>query len=275
LWREHGRHGCLARGLLQISFQHHRLLDETSLGFVIAQQVKHAAPTEALTGLNAALEARQAVRDWAAKHADADGRLPITMGFAPTAPPYRTSRDTLTEGITDFLRHCGYEPVARLDSNGESTLTIDLVARTFDHIRYSTAYQSERQSTETIRRLSGVRYTRQTTETRIVTHHDSHVSEQLGTITLPSLSLRFGNETHILPPAMLVDQRSSDTALSHLPPATYPPASDATSVINLYYHCHDAALSPWRLGLPGAGEPDSLLHLDDWEDVPREIREWD
>lgn len=274
-WREHGRHGCLVRGLLQVSFQHHGLIDETALAWVIAQQVKYAAPTEALTGLNAALEAREAVRDWAAKHADADGRLPLTLDFASTAPPYHTSREALSEGITGFLRHCGYEPVASLQSGGGATITIDLVARTFEGIHYSTESQTERQSTETFRRLSGTRYTRPTTETRLVTHRDSRVSEQLGTMTLPSLSLRFGEETYILPPAMLVDQGSSDTALSHLPPGTYPPSTDATAVINLYYHCHDAALSPWRLALPGVADPDSLLHLDDWEDVPREIREWD
>jgi hypothetical protein len=276
-WREHGRRGSLVRGLLHLSLKHSRLLDETAVQFILAKHLEHAAPTESLAGLEAAIQARHTVRSWAAARTGAEGQWPVHIDVPSHAIPYLTSRQIALSGITDFIRHCGFEVTDKPSdpgNNHNTMLVLDLAAQTFPDVVFSTEQSYERQRRETVRRLSGQNYTRSTSESKLVTTMDSTVSEQRGELAIPSLILRSGVEDLCLPPAAIVDKGVSDTALSHLPPGVFPAVTDYLSVINLFYHIQDTALSPWRFGLPPQSEPDSLLHLDNWDDVPREVREW-
>jgi len=271
-WRLHGQRGSLVRGLLQISLLHHQLIDETSLAFILDQQLKHAAPSEALAGVEAAIQARAMVRHWAAPTASPRGQWPVNLVFESASLPYASAQQVVRQGITDFIRNAGYEIA---DSTSALPIHIELKAQTFSEVPYSTESQTQIEKTETIRRLSGTYYTRPTSEQKRVTYNDRRVHEGRGQLTLPTLTLQWDEQYLSLPPAMLVDKRVSDSALARLTTGGFPPTSDQAAVINLYYHSQDAALSAWRFGLPSRSEPDSLLHLDNWDDVPREIRQWD
>lgn len=274
-WRAHGRASCLVRGLLQVAAEHHGILTESAIEQLLAQLKQFAAPTESLPALEAAMAARVQFRAWATPHAGHDRKLPLEFVFDEARFPYKTARDWVGKKFSNFVRICGFDPVSPTALASAPVISLTLEPRKFDHVAITNQTTEERTRPETSRQMSGSQGGNYYSKTTVSTERRTFVQEHLGSLTVPSLVVSFGDQRIALPPSAEVRAADSGRVLDSLQKGKFPPSTDTSAVINLYYHCHDVAARPWAFGLSYELNSAPQLRVDGWRDIEPESPIWE